>query len=140
MASRSDQWIFGRPENFREVIMANNTMKPELRDTWEKAAPGWAKWEEVFSAGLSETTETLIDMAGIQTGMRVLDIACGAGNQTIQAAKRVGPNGIVVASDISPTMLEHVRKNASNAGLHNIETMERAAESWMRLSRALTQR
>jgi ubiquinone/menaquinone biosynthesis C-methylase UbiE len=108
--------------------MANNTMKPELRDTWEKAAPGWAKWEEVFSAGLSETTETLIDMAGIQTGMRVLDIACGAGNQTIQAAKRVGPNGIVVASDISPTMLEHVRKNASNAGLHNIETMERAAD------------
>jgi ubiquinone/menaquinone biosynthesis C-methylase UbiE len=112
----------------RELMMTNSSMKPELRNTWEKAAPGWAKWEEAFSAGLFEATETLIDMAGIRDGMRVLDVACGAGSQTIQAAKRVGPNGMVVASDISTTMLEHVRKNAAKAGLHNIETMERAAD------------
>jgi hypothetical protein len=42
--------------------MTNNSMKPGLRNTWKKAAPGWAKWEEAFSAGLSEATETLIDM------------------------------------------------------------------------------
>jgi ubiquinone/menaquinone biosynthesis C-methylase UbiE len=109
-------------------MMTNNSMKPELRNTWEKAAPGWAKWEEAFSTGLFDATETLIDMAGIRGGMRVLDVACGAGSQTIQAAKRVGPNGVVVASDISTTMLEHVRKNAAKAGLHNIETLERAAD------------
>jgi SAM-dependent methyltransferase len=60
--------------------------------------------------------------------MRVLDVACGAGSQTIHAAKRVGPNGMVVATDISPTMLEHVRRNAASAGLHNIETLECAAD------------
>jgi hypothetical protein len=79
--------------------MAGNTSKVELRNTWESAAPGWAKWERVFSAGLSSVTDALIDMAGIRSGMRVLDLACGAGSQSIQAAKCVGPNGTVVAID-----------------------------------------
>jgi ubiquinone/menaquinone biosynthesis C-methylase UbiE len=108
--------------------MADGTSKSELRKTWESAAPGWAKWEQVFSAGLSEATDALLDIAGIESGMRVLDLACGAGNQTIRAAQRVGPNGSVVASDISATMLEHVRRSAAKAGLQNVETVEGAAE------------
>lgn len=108
--------------------MANNTSNLELRKTWESAASGWAKWEGVFSAGLSGATDMLLDMAAIRPGMRVLDVACGAGSQSIQAAKRVGPTGGVVASDISTTMLAHVRQNASRAGLHNVETIECAAE------------
>lgn len=108
--------------------MASNTSRSELRNTWESAAPGWAKWEQAFSAGLSTATDALIDMAGIRSGMRVLDLACGAGTQSIQAAKCVGPNGRVIAIDISPTMLEHVRRNAIKSGLQNIETFECAAE------------
>ena len=108
--------------------MADNTLKSELRDTWESAAPGWAKWEHVFAASLSSATDELIDMAGIRPGMRVLDLACGAGSQSIQAAQRVGPTGKVVASDISGAMLEYVRQNASRAGLRNIETLECAAD------------
>ena len=107
---------------------AEATTKSELRSTWEKAAPGWAKWEKEFSAGLSAATDTLIDMAGIRTGLRVLDLACGAGNQTIQTARRVGPSGSIVACDISATMLDHVRQSAAAANLKNIETLESAAE------------
>ena len=99
-----------------------------LRSTWESAAPGWAKWEQKLSDGLAEVTETLIDMAGIGPGQRVLDLACGAGSQSILAAKRVGPSGSVLASDISGTMLDHVRQNADMEGLENIETAESAAE------------
>jgi ubiquinone/menaquinone biosynthesis C-methylase UbiE len=108
--------------------MAGNTSRFELRNTWESAAPGWAKWEQAFSADLLAATDALIDMAGIRSGMRVLDLACGAGTQTIQAAEHVGPNGSVVAVDISPTMLEHVRRNAIKADLRTIETLECAAE------------
>jgi ubiquinone/menaquinone biosynthesis C-methylase UbiE len=108
--------------------MAEEISTSELRNTWESAAPGWAKWEHVFDTTLSSATDTLLDVAGIQSGMRVLDLACGAGSQSIKAAKRVGPNGRVVASDISGTMLEHVRLNAARAGLYNIETLECAAE------------
>ena len=106
--------------------MADETS--ELRRTWESAASGWAKWEATFSAGLSGATDTLIDMAGVQPGMRVLDLACGAGSQTLQVARRVGPNGKVVASDISATMLEHARQNAAAAGLQNVEFVESPAE------------
>src|SRR5262245_16302822 len=108
--------------------MAGNTSQSELRNTWESAAPGWAKWEQAFSADLYAATDALIDMARIRSGMRVLDLACGAGTQTIQAAERVGPNGSVVAVDISPTMLEHVRRSAVEADLRTIETLECAAE------------
>ena len=108
--------------------IADKAAKSELRNTWEKAAPGWAKWEQEFSAGLSAATDTLIDMAGIRPGMRVLDLACGAGSQTIQTAKRVGPSGSIVACDISATMLDHVRQRATAANLQNIETLECAAD------------
>ena len=116
------------PSESRVSGTADTTAKYALRKTWETAAPGWAKWEHEFAAGLSAATDTLIEMAGIRPGMRVLDLACGAGSQTIQAAARVGSNGSIVACDISATMLDHVRQNASAARLQNIETLECAAE------------
>jgi ubiquinone/menaquinone biosynthesis C-methylase UbiE len=108
--------------------MADDTLKSELRNTWESAAPGWAKWEHVLAKSLSAATETLIDMAAVRPGMRVLDLACGAGSQSIQTAMRVGASGKVVAADISAAMLEHVRRNAARAGLQNMETLECAAD------------
>jgi ubiquinone/menaquinone biosynthesis C-methylase UbiE len=104
------------------------TSTSHLRETWEAAAPGWAKWEAPIAHGLEAPTDTLLDMAGVASGMRVLDLACGAGSQTLKAAERVGASGGVVAADISPTMLEHVRRRAAAAGLDNVETHESAAE------------
>jgi ubiquinone/menaquinone biosynthesis C-methylase UbiE len=101
----------------------------ETRKTWEAAAPGWAKWERTFSQGLEQVTDVLLDMAGAGAGARVLDVASGAGHQTLQAARRVGATGHVVASDISATMLDNVRRNAEAAGLSNISTVESAAEN-----------
>jgi ubiquinone/menaquinone biosynthesis C-methylase UbiE len=108
--------------------MRETDLKSETQRQWEAAAPGWAKWESVIADGLIEVTDTMLDMAGVEAGKLVIDLACGAGSQTIQAAKRVGPSGRVVASDISSTMLEHVRSSAERAGLDNIETHASAAE------------
>ena len=84
-----------------------------LRRTWEAAAPGWAKWEPVWGHTLTQATQAMLDAAGVQPGMRALDVACGAGSQTVRAASRVAPTGQVTATDISPTMLEHVRRTAA---------------------------
>ena len=108
--------------------MSDKTSMSALRTTWESAASGWAKWEDELSTNLVNVTETLLDQAGVSAGMRVLDLACGAGNQTLAAAKRIGENGCVVASDISAEMLEHTRRNAERAGLNNVETLRSAAE------------
>ncbi|MGH2600262.1 MAG: class I SAM-dependent methyltransferase [Dehalococcoidia bacterium] len=108
--------------------MSDSVQKVELHDTWESAAPGWAKWEEKFSAGLDDVTDALLDMAGVEHGMRVIDLACGAGSQSLRAARRVGSTGQILAIDISRTMLEHLRENARRAALNNIKPVECAAE------------
>lgn len=108
--------------------MSNIQETSELKETWESAAPGWAKWENVFNVAFSQGTDILMDMAGVQPGMRILDVACGAGGQSIRAGTRVGPSGRVVASDISANMLARVRQQALDAGLENIETLNCAAD------------
>jgi SAM-dependent methyltransferase len=70
----------------------------------------------------------MLAMAGVTTGARVLDLACGPGSQTLRAAQQVGAHGYVVASDIADTMLHHVRENARAAGLSNVTTLVGAAE------------
>src|SRR5687767_11005609 len=97
----------------------SDDIKTKLRRTWESAAPGWARWEGVIAAGLAGVTKTMLDAARVGAGMRVLDLACGAGSQTLQGAERVGPKGRVVATDISATMLTHVREAAARRGLTN---------------------
>lgn len=108
--------------------MSDGDIKAELHKTWESAAPGWAEWEERFAAGLGNVTDAMLDMAGVDASMRVLDVACGAGSQSLRAAERVGPDGYVVASDISATMLAHVQERAKRNGLSNLSTLECAAE------------
>ena len=108
--------------------MGGGDLSTELRKTWEAAAPGWVKWEAVFAQGLADATDAMLDMAGVGAGMHVLDLACGAGSQTLRTAGRVGPQGRVVAADISPIMLESVREAARRRGLGQIETLECAAE------------
>ena len=108
--------------------MSDQISTSELRATWEAAASGWAKWEGEISRNLVNATETLLDMANVSSRMRVLDLACGAGSQTLRAAERVGESGRVVACDISDEMLKHLGVNAERAGLNNIETLRSAAE------------
>src|SRR5205823_13488946 len=67
--------------------------------------------------------------AGVGPGARVLDVAPGAGGQTLAAARRVGPDGQVLATDISPAILEYAAAAAREAGLANVETRELDGES-----------
>ena len=64
----------------------------------------------------------MLDMARIGPGSRVLDVAAGAGDQTLQTASRVGPNGYVLATDIASKILEFAAGNARAAGHTNVET------------------
>lgn len=103
-------------------------IKTEIKNNWESAAPGWAKWESTIAAWMNPATDLMLDMAGVVPGARILDVACGAGSQSLIAAKRVGKQGHVVASDISETMIKHVLKNANQANLKNISAVTGAAE------------
>jgi SAM-dependent methyltransferase len=100
----------------------------DMRTQWEGAAPGWAGWEATIPSWMEPATETMLTMAGVDAGARVLDLACGAGSQTLRAARWVGAQGHVVASDIAEAMLHHVRENVRAAALTNVTTLAGAAE------------
>lgn len=105
-----------------------STGKFENEAIWNSAAAGWAKWEFALMEALTGVTDRILDAANVQPGMHVLDLACGAGSQTIRAAQRVGATGQVTANDIASNMLDFVASNAAAAGLTNIETLHGPAE------------
>ena len=98
--------------------------KRDTRTQWEVAAEAWHRWGPFIGRWLAPATERMLQMAGIGEGAHVLDVAAGAGEQTVAAARRVGPGGRVLATDISPGILQYARHVAQEAGLRNVETME----------------
>lgn len=105
-----------------ETVFDPARYKETTRQQWDAAAEAWNRWAPLLSRWLGPATEIMLDMAGVGPGGRVLDVAAGAGEQSVSAARRVGPSGHVLATDISPVILEYARATARLAGLGNIET------------------
>ena len=96
--------------------------KETTRTQWQDAADAWHRWGPVIESWLGDSTEKMLDLARIETGGHVLDVAAGAGGQTLAAARRVGPGGHVLATDISSNILELAKHEADRAGLSNVST------------------
>jgi len=90
---------------------------------WNTAAEAWHRWSPLLSRWLGPATETMLDMCNIKEGSRVLDVAAGAGEQTLAVAKRIGNSGQVLATDISADILQFVSKSAKLAGVNNVDTL-----------------
>jgi enediyne biosynthesis protein CalE5 len=91
---------------------------------WDSAATGWRKWSELIDRSAGGISERLVELAGVEPGSRVLDVAAGYGEPSLTAAKAAGPEGSVVASDLSAEMLAYGRERAKAAGLDNVEFMQ----------------
>jgi ubiquinone/menaquinone biosynthesis C-methylase UbiE len=96
--------------------------KATTRQQWDKSARGWNDKSAQIRDWLRESTDAMLEMAGVRPGARVLDVAAGAGDQTLDIAQRVGSNGSVLATDLSPAILEFAKANAERAGHGNVET------------------
>ncbi len=109
-------------------IDAGEFRQGQRRD-WNSASSGWRKWNELIDDSTHSVSERMVEMAGIEAGDRVLDVAAGYGEPSLTAARMVGPEGSVVATDISSGMLGFGRERAAAAGLENIEFIESDAVS-----------
>jgi enediyne biosynthesis protein CalE5 len=96
---------------------------------WDSAAVGWKEWSEFNDDADRHISERLVELAGVRAGSRVLDIAAGYGEPALTAARKAGPEGRVVATDISAEMLAFGRERAVAAGRDNIEFVESDASS-----------
>jgi arsenite methyltransferase len=68
-------------------------------------------------------------IGSLRPGERVVDIGCGAGLDSLIAAKMVGPDGQVIGVDMTRAMLEMARKSVSEAGVGNVSFREGLAEA-----------
>jgi enediyne biosynthesis protein CalE5 len=90
------------------------------REGWNAAAISWKTWAPTIEQGAQVVNDRLVDLAGLQPGHKVLDIAIGYGEPMVTAAHRVGPTGQVVATDLSPAMIDLAKERASALGLQHI--------------------
>jgi ubiquinone/menaquinone biosynthesis C-methylase UbiE len=94
--------------------------KAQQRQMWNNAAAGWQDWWETIERGAQKVSDKIVELAEIKPGDKVLDIATGIGEPAVTAARKVMPNGRIVAIDISPQMLAIAKTRAASLGLDGI--------------------
>src|SRR5438552_358473 len=84
--------------------------------SWDATAAARRRWDAVRDAQLAPATELMLDLAGLQAGRCLLVLAAGAGPEALAAARRVGPEGSVLATDVAPAMVQQATAAARDAG------------------------
>jgi len=115
--------------NVNQRVFDPAAFKETTRNQWNDAAEAWNRWSPLLARWLGPATETMLDMTNVQSGSRVLDVAAGAGEQTMATARRVGRTGYVLASDLSPCILDYTASNARLAGYKNVDTVVKDGEA-----------
>jgi ubiquinone/menaquinone biosynthesis C-methylase UbiE len=96
--------------------MAND----EQREAWNGVSGAqWTQRQDQFDGMLAPWIPVLADAARITEGEHVLDIGCGCGATTLEAARRCGPTGIAAGVDLSAPMIDRARQLADAAGVVN---------------------
>ena len=104
-------------------------IKAEQRERWSAVAAGWEKWFDLFERGAGKLSDRLLDLGGIGPGKKVLDVASGLGEPALAAARRVGGQGHVVATDLVAELLARAETRAAELGLRNLSFHEMDAEA-----------
>jgi len=84
-------------------------------------AEQWRRGKRLRGEASKAVTEMMLDLATIRESDRVLEIAAGTGDLAVMTARRVGPNGYVLAIDISASMVNLSADAAREAGVTNVE-------------------
>src|SRR5262245_34798771 len=120
-----------RPAQQSAAASASADRADEIRDqqrqTWDRFAPGWMKWDALVMKMLAPVGAQMIHALALRDGTEHLDIASGTGEPGLLIAAMI-PRGRVVLTDLSGGMLAAARANAARRGLTNVETCECGAE------------
>jgi SAM-dependent methyltransferase len=92
---------------------------------WDKAA---AWYEQSWQRQLAPAQATMMALAGVAPGERVVDVACGTGLVTFAAAEAVGPTGVVVGTDISEVMVTLAAARARSRAFKHVSFARMDAE------------
>jgi SAM-dependent methyltransferase len=85
-------------------------------------AERWQQDVERRRHDFAAATHRMLEAAGLKPGDHALDIAAGTGDQSLLAARIVGPSGSILATDISADMLTIAARVIQQEGVTNITT------------------
>lgn len=88
------------------------------RESYNLFARTWDRYSEKLSGPFAPK---LLELAGVVSGQRVLEVCCGTGVISRAAAVAVGPSGYVLGTDLTPGMIEVGREQAEARGLRQLE-------------------
>ena len=112
-----------------------DAVRAEILERWGRAAAGWSKRaRQVREFGLP-VSAWMLDHAGLQPGLRVLELAAGPGETGFLAAELIRPGGSLVCSDATEEMLDVARARAKELGIENV-AFKRIELEWIDLDTA----
>lgn len=85
------------------------------RQRWDRSGPFWDRWADAMADPADRINRPLLERLDLRPGHRLLDLAAGAGEPALTAASLVGPDGLVLATDLAPAMLTGARRRAGTA-------------------------
>lgn len=111
------RYVTGEPNHAQRELWSDEGLRQYLqhRDRWQEI------WRP-FGA-------PMFDLAALQPGQHVLDVGCGDGVTSVEAAGLVAPGGAVVGVDISAPMLDLARQGVAAAGVDNVVFLESDAQT-----------
>jgi SAM-dependent methyltransferase len=114
-----------------ETLPVGGGVNRAQQDYWETDGPRqYRQFGDTNEALLTPAGQAMLDAAELRPGERVLDVGCGFGASTVEAAEMVAPSGRVVGVDISAAMLQPARERIAAAGVHNVELMHADAQAY----------
>jgi ubiquinone/menaquinone biosynthesis C-methylase UbiE len=112
-----------------------DAVRAEMLERWGRAAAGWGKRAQRVGEFGMPVSAWMLDHAGLQPGLRVLELAAGPGETGFLAAELIRPGGSLVCSDATDEMLEVARARATELGIGNVE-FKRIELEWIDLDTA----
>jgi SAM-dependent methyltransferase len=104
------------------IEAATPQARAQMHDMWHAVAGGWAAHADFVDRRGADLTQAMLDRVRPGSGLRVLELASGPGGPGLAAAQLVGPDGVVVLSDVAPGMVEIAAGRAAARGLTNVTT------------------
>jgi ubiquinone/menaquinone biosynthesis C-methylase UbiE len=91
------------------------------KELWDSMAPGWESRREYLWEVTRAVGEWMVAKIDPQPGQTILEIAAGAGDTGLAAARLLGQRGRLISTDFAPEMVEIAKRRAKELGVGNAE-------------------
>ena len=101
--------------------MAEQDATDQVREIWEAVAPAWERHRRRLFEQVRPVSEWLVSEVEPEPGRTILELGCGPGETGFLAAERLGSDGKLISTDVSPSMVDVARRGAAERGLTNVD-------------------